>query len=180
MQLSTFANIYTEGIECFVDADFAGNWSKAGADNPENCLSCTGYLICIARCPVTWTSKLQSKRTLSTAEVEYVALSTAMRELIPFIRFIKELSTIIEMEEHKPKMKISVYGDNEGAICMANALKFTPRTKHIALKNHQFRSHDKNKIIKILSIDTDKQTADILTKPLEITTFEYLRKKHCS
>ena len=169
----------TKGIECFVDADFAGNWTKADADNPENCLSRTGYIICIAGCHVTWTSKLQSEITLSTAEAEYVALSTAMRELIPFIRFIKELSTFIEMEEHKPKMKIRVYEDNEGAICMANALKFTPRTKHIALKYHHFRSHVKNKIIEILSIDTDEQTADILTKPLETTSFEYLRKKLC-
>eukprot|EP00957_Ditylum_brightwellii_P095725 7293585-Ditylum_brightwellii.AAC.1 len=29
------------GIHCFVDADFAGNWSKADADNPENVMSCT-------------------------------------------------------------------------------------------------------------------------------------------
>ena len=79
----------TKGIKCFVDADFARNWTKANADNPENCLSRTGYIICIAGCPVTWTSKLQVETTLSTAEARYVALSTAMRELIPFIRFIK-------------------------------------------------------------------------------------------
>eukprot|EP00957_Ditylum_brightwellii_P001052 83337-Ditylum_brightwellii.AAC.1 len=24
------------GIQCYVDADFAGSWSKADADNPEN------------------------------------------------------------------------------------------------------------------------------------------------
>ena len=101
----------TKGIECFVGADFAGNWTKADADNPENCLSRTGYIICIAGCHVTWTSKLQSEITLSTAEAEYVALSTAMRELIPFIRFIKELSNIIEMKEHKSKTKIRVYED---------------------------------------------------------------------
>ena len=102
-----------------------------------------------------------------------------MRELIPFIRFIKELSTIIEMEEHKPKMKIRVYEDNEGVICMTTALKFIPRINHVALIYHHFRSHVKNKIIDILSIDTDEQTADILTKPLETIVFEYLRKKLC-
>ena len=59
------------------------------------------------------------------------------------------------MEEHKAKMKIRVYEDNGGAICMVNALKFTPRTKYIALKYHHFRSHVKNKIIEIFSIDTE-------------------------
>ena len=57
----------TKGIECFVDTDFIGNWTKTDADNPENCLSRIGYIICIARYPVTWTSKLQSEISLSTA-----------------------------------------------------------------------------------------------------------------
>eukprot|EP00957_Ditylum_brightwellii_P189614 14433340-Ditylum_brightwellii.AAC.1 len=29
------------GMQCFVDADFAGSWSKTNADNPENVMSCT-------------------------------------------------------------------------------------------------------------------------------------------
>eukprot|EP00957_Ditylum_brightwellii_P190721 14519508-Ditylum_brightwellii.AAC.1 len=29
------------GIQCFVDAYFAGSWSKADADNTENVMSCT-------------------------------------------------------------------------------------------------------------------------------------------
>eukprot|EP00957_Ditylum_brightwellii_P051291 3888845-Ditylum_brightwellii.AAC.1 len=28
------------GIQSFVDADFAGSWNKADADNPENVMSC--------------------------------------------------------------------------------------------------------------------------------------------
>ena len=105
---------------------------------------------------MTWTLKLQSEITLSAAKVDYVALLTEIRELITFIRFIEELSTIIEIEEHKPKMKIKVYDDIESAICMTNALKYTPRTKHVALNYHHFWSHIKNKIIEMLSIDTDE------------------------
>ena len=81
------------------------------------------------------------------------------------------------MEEHKPKMRIKVFEDNEDAIYIANTFKYNPRTKYIALKYHHFRSHVKNKIIEILFIDIDEQTTDILTKPLETTTFEYLHKK---
>eukprot|EP00957_Ditylum_brightwellii_P017618 1327252-Ditylum_brightwellii.AAC.1 len=48
------------GIECYVDADFAGSWSKADADNPENVMSRTGYIIFYADCPVLWSSRLQT------------------------------------------------------------------------------------------------------------------------
>eukprot|EP00957_Ditylum_brightwellii_P077024 5853622-Ditylum_brightwellii.AAC.1 len=41
-----------KGIECYVNADFAGGWSKADADNPDNLLSRTGYIIYYAGCPV--------------------------------------------------------------------------------------------------------------------------------
>ena len=37
----------SRGIECFVDADFAGSWDKTDAGNPENLLSRTGYVIFI-------------------------------------------------------------------------------------------------------------------------------------
>eukprot|EP00957_Ditylum_brightwellii_P061553 4671249-Ditylum_brightwellii.AAC.1 len=33
------------GIQCYVDADFAGSWNKADADNPENVMSRTGFTI---------------------------------------------------------------------------------------------------------------------------------------
>ena len=70
------------GVQCYVDADFAGGWARADADNAENVLSRTGFVIFYAGCPLLWTSRRQTEITLSTAEAEYVALSTAMREVI--------------------------------------------------------------------------------------------------
>eukprot|EP00957_Ditylum_brightwellii_P176467 13438623-Ditylum_brightwellii.AAC.1 len=80
------------GTQLFVDADFAGHWSKADADNPENVMSRTGFVIMYAGCPVLWQSKLQTKIALSTAEAEYIALSSAMREVVPFMNLLEELS----------------------------------------------------------------------------------------
>ena len=40
------------GLECHVDADFAGGWSQADSDNAENVLSRTGYVITYANCPI--------------------------------------------------------------------------------------------------------------------------------
>ena len=49
----------SRGLECFVDADFAGAWDAEDKLNPENVLSRTGYVIMYAGCPVQWCSKLQ-------------------------------------------------------------------------------------------------------------------------
>eukprot|EP00957_Ditylum_brightwellii_P160662 12230956-Ditylum_brightwellii.AAC.1 len=32
------------GIQCYFDTDFAGSWSKADSDNPENVMPCTGFV----------------------------------------------------------------------------------------------------------------------------------------
>jgi hypothetical protein len=89
---STRGIVYTPkpelGLECFVDADFAGGWTQADADNPDNVLSRTGYVIRYAGCPIGWCSKLQSEIALSTAEAEYIALSQALREVIPLITLL--------------------------------------------------------------------------------------------
>ena len=58
------------GMECYVDADFAGSWDKADSGNPENVLSRTGYILYYYGCPVIWSSKLQTEIALSTTEAE--------------------------------------------------------------------------------------------------------------
>ena len=50
----------SKGLECYVDADFAGGWSQADAENAENVMSRTGYIIMYANCPIHFVSKLQT------------------------------------------------------------------------------------------------------------------------
>ena len=47
-----------KGIERYVDFDFAGGWAQAHANNSENAMSCTGYVIMYRVCKVLWCSKL--------------------------------------------------------------------------------------------------------------------------
>eukprot|EP00957_Ditylum_brightwellii_P135922 10367277-Ditylum_brightwellii.AAC.1 len=82
------------GIQCYVNADFAGSWSKADADNPENVMLRTGFVIMYAGCLVLWQSKLQTKIALSTAEAEYIDLSYAMHKVIPFMNLLEVLSKL--------------------------------------------------------------------------------------
>ena len=96
---------------------------------------------------------------------------------ISFMRFLVELSVYISLYLPTPEVYCKVFEDNESCIKMTKSEKFTPRTKHIALKYHHFRSFVDDNTIRILPISTKEQLADILTKPLEIPSFEYLRKK---
>ena len=167
---------FSKGLECFVDADFAGGWKDGDHDSPESVLSRTGYVIMYAGCPITWGSKLQTEIALSTTESEYVALSTAMREVIPFMGLMQEISGLFGIIPRKPVFKCTVWEDNDSCITVAQAPKFTPRTKHIAIKYHHFRSHVSKGSIVIKPIDTSEQIADMLTKPLNGKSFCYLRK----
>ena len=130
-----------------------------------------------AGCPVHWCSKLQTEIALSTTEAEYIALSQSLREVIPLIELLKEINEVFPIYLPTPKIKCKVYEDNESCISLATKQKFSPRTKHIALKYHHFRAHVNNGTIDVVSVDTKEQIADIFTKPLDEGPFIYLRKK---
>lgn len=121
-------------------------------------------------------SKLQTEIALSTAEAEYIALSQALREVIPMIEMMKELHRSFPLEITIPNFNCTVLEDNQSCISMANRQKFSPRTKHIALKYHHFRSYVNAKRIEVKYINTHDQLADALTKPLDPETFLRLRK----
>ena len=116
---------------------------------------------------------------MSTAEAEYIALSSAMRDVIPLMQLLTEISVILPIYNPDPKVKCKVYEDNESCIAMAKAQKFTPRTKHISIKYHHFRSYVDRGAVSIEHISTTEQIADIFTKPLTEQPFTYLRKKLC-
>ena len=168
---------HTRGLECYVDADFAGGWSSGDVTNPECVLSRTGYVIMYAGCPLTWCSKLQTEIALSTTEAEYIALSQSMREVIPFMNLIVEVGNVFPLNNPKPKFHCKVFEDNRSCIRVAESPKFTPRTKHIAIKYHHFRKHVSDKTIAIFPISTTDQLADIFTKPLDRIVFTKLRKQ---
>ncbi len=169
----------SRGLECFVDADFAGGWSHSNANDAETVMSRTGYVITYAGCPIAWCSKLQTEIALSTTEAEYIALSQAMREVLPLMQLLKDIDEVFPLHLPKPKIRCKVYEDNNGCIVLAKGEKFSPRTKHIAIKYHHFRSHVKEGTVEILAIDTREQTADIFTKPLDESLFVHLRMKLC-
>ena len=43
---------FSRGLECFVDADFAGGWKDSDHSSPASVLSRTGFVIMFAGCPI--------------------------------------------------------------------------------------------------------------------------------
>ena len=166
-----------EGIKCYVDANFAGGYCNDTKDDPISVYSRIGYVIFYFGCPVLWVSKLQAEISLSTVEAEYVALSTAMRDLIPFIDEVNELSTTFGEITPDIKLYCTLFEDNNGAPELASTPRYRPRTKHIAIKYHPFREKVQDGTIKLTAIDTQDQITDQFTKGLMTSTFEYLRFK---
>ena len=91
-----------------MDANFAGGWKDGDHDSPESVLSRTRFVIMYAGCPITWGSKLQTEIALSTTESEYIALSTAMREVIPFPRLMQVIGGNFGLFTRKSVFKCTV------------------------------------------------------------------------
>ena len=169
----------SKGLECFVDADFAGGYTPETADDAANLMSRTGMIIMYANCPIYWRSSLQTEIALSTAEAEYIALSSALREVLPLMTMMEEIADVFPLHINKPNFVCKVHEDNQSCIKMATGTKFSPRTKHIALKYHHFKTHVKSGRIDISYTPTDQQLADLLTKPLPSESFFTLRYMLC-
>ena len=167
-------------LDCYVDADFAGLW-KFEPDNDPVCVkSRTGYVVFLGSCPIITCSKLQTEIALSTLESEYIALSLAMREILPLRELLKEVGDKLQLDFTKPTLVHStIFEDNNGAIQLATSPKISPRTKHIGIKYHFFKSHiglKEGKGIGIKKIGTTENIADLFTKGLPPDKFKTLRE----
>ena len=67
--------------------------------------------------------------------------------------------------------KIPLLCDNESAIKLANNPVSHSRTKHIDIRHHFLRDHETKGDIKICHVSTEKQLADMFTKPLDESRF---------
>ena len=164
-------------LDCYVDADFAGLWGFEEDQDPVCVKSRTGYVFTIAGAPIHWSSKLQTEIALSTLEAEYIALSTAMREMLPLRRLFAEIGIRMKLRlESRGLLHSTIFEDNNGCLALATAPKLTPRTKHIAVKYHFFKSHiGEGTGIQIAKIESKLQKADIFTKGLPMEDFVSIR-----
>ena len=70
--------------------------------------------------------------------------------------------------------RIPLLCDNTSAISIVSNPVNHSRTKHIDIRYHFIREHAHNGTIELHYVPTDKQLADIFTKPLDEATFNRL------
>ena len=124
-----------------MDANFAGMFSHEDKQDPHCVRSRTGYVIMMGGSPIVWKSNLQPIIAASTMESEYIALSTACKELIPLRRAAKEIAKACGVSrEERASMHTTIWEDNVGALTLANLElpQMTPRSKAIGVRYHWF------------------------------------------
>ena len=107
---------------------------------------------------------------LSTAEAEYVAACLASCEEM-WLR--KLLSDLFDLQLDAT----CIYCDNQSCVKLSKNPVFHDKLNHIEIKYHYIRDMVQRGVVKLQYVATDKQIADVLTKPLAKVKFEYFRDK---
>ena len=114
-------------------------------------------------------SKKGSLLALSSTEAEYIGLFEASKIIMWFRQILTELG----FPQTSPT---TLYEDNKSAIHIVNNGNDKGRTKHMDIRYHLVRDLVKNHHISVCYKPTEDMIADILTKPLDVKHFKYLRK----
>lgn len=122
---------------------------------------------------VSWGSKKQQVVALSSAEAEYTACSLAASELI----YLKGL--LSEFVQEDVEVTCCLMVDNQGAIHMMKNYENTKRSKHIDIKFHFLKDIVAKQMLTVNYVESNRNIADIFTKPLGSTKFCVLREKLC-
>jgi hypothetical protein len=118
---------------------------------------------------VSWSSKKQNSVALSTAEAKYVEAGACCTQLL----WMKQMLSDYGCEFSK----IPLLCDNESAIKLANNPVQHSRTKHKDIRHHFLRDHEAKGDIALRHVSTERQFANIFTKPLDEQRFCALRSE---
>lgn len=150
-------------ISCFVDSDNAGD--------VVNGKSMSGIWLKIGNAVCAWASRKQPTVALPTCEAEYHALTLAAKEVLRISRVFKEAG-------FKWNGNPIIWSDNQSAISWAISEESpSARAKHIDVRVHFVRNLLKEENLMLKYAPSDRNDADVLTKPLENIKLERIRNR---
>ena len=142
----------------YTDADWAGS--------PMDRKSTSGGIFSIGSTAVSLYNRKQRSVALSSAEAEYMAASLAACEAI----WMRKILVRLFGSHLEPTV---IYCDNQSCIKLSVNPVFHDRSKHIDIRYYHIRYFLQRKIMLLSYIPTKDQDADILTKALTKSKFEY-------
>jgi hypothetical protein len=138
------------GLVGFCDADYAGD--------VDTRRSTTGYVFLLAGAVISWQSRLQQTVAVSTAEAEYMASSSAVKEAL-WLR-------VLWQDLGFGQIEVPIFGDNQAAIRLTEEAMSSARAKHIDVQHHFVRQRVRMGQVRFTYVSTDRMVADIMTKAL--------------
>ncbi|XP_020094156.1 uncharacterized protein LOC109714127 [Ananas comosus] len=147
-------------LVAFADADWAGC--------PDTRRSTSRYCIFLGPNLISWSAKKQPTISRSSSEAEYRAVAYTLAETVWIRRLLRDLRVFLWRS-------ISIYCDNLSTTYLAASPVLHARTKHIELDHQFLRKKVQSGDLALIHIPSDKQLADIFTKPLTSSRFSILR-----
>ena len=136
-------------INCFVDADHAGNLVTRRSH--------TGIIIFLNMAPISWYSKRQNTVESSTYSSEFIALKTAIEQIMALRYKLRMLGIPLEGPAR-------IFCDNEAVYRNASDATSTLKKKHQSIAYHLSRHSVAASIVIIYKEDGETNLADICTK----------------
>jgi hypothetical protein len=146
------------GIQAYADADWAGD--------KDDRKSTSGVIVKMNGDTIIWSSKKQKTIALSSAEAEYMGISSAAQD----VKWLKQL-----LGEFSFYVNAEIFTDNQAAQAIGRNDTYHERTKHIDIRHHFIRNDVKNGEYELKWIPTKYQLADIFTKAVSQVQFHFLR-----
>jgi len=140
-------------LKSFCDADFA----QSKFDRK----SFSGLMILLANATVIWSCRKQTNVSMSTGAAEYVAISSAVPEVLWLSDLLDELG--FGFLAPKPAM---LCVDNNGAICLAKNRSLSRETKSIDIRHHFIQDEYQKGRVTYEHVPSNQNLADICTKSL--------------
>ncbi|KAH9699455.1 hypothetical protein KPL71_024353 [Citrus sinensis] len=132
--------------------------------------STSGYCFTLGSGVFSWSSKKQEIVAQSTAEAEFVATTAAVNQALWLRKILIDLN--LEQEE-----STEILVDNQAAIAISQNPVFHGKTKHFNIKLFFLRGVQKNGVVSLVYCKTEDLVADVFTKPLPVSKFEFFRTK---
>ena len=150
----TYGGVTSRGLtmSAYVDSDLA--------TCPDSRRSVSGWAVMLGGGTISWFSRAQRITALASSDSEYVAVA----EIVNKTKFLGQVQEFI-----MPTLRSctnSIMEDNQGAIKMANNKHSSSRrTRHMDVTSEEG-------LVRIVYVRSEEQLADILTKALNMRTFE--------